>query len=168
MKMMKKNGLKLLKVFHVLFSAFWGGTVFCTFISMIVIGNQSEQNIKSVLLAVQNFDYITIPCIFGLIITGIIYSVFTEWGFKKYYWILIKWIIALALPIICGTLVEDAAQKLIDLSIDPNFNRNTVGFNDALLNTQIAYGAVILLFVFVIYLSICKPFGKIKTLIRYN
>ena len=38
-------------------------------------------------------DFIIIPGAFGSLITGLIYALFTNWGFFKYRWITVKWII---------------------------------------------------------------------------
>ncbi len=38
-------------------------------------------------------DFIIIPGAMGCLLTGLIYSVFTNWGWFKYNWIIVKWCI---------------------------------------------------------------------------
>jgi len=41
-------------------------------------------------------DYVIIPAAFGSLITGFLFSCFTNWGFFKYDWVTVKWIITVA------------------------------------------------------------------------
>jgi len=62
-------------------------------------------DINGVLKAVRILDlFVIIPSVIGLLITGILFSTLTNWGFIKHRWILIKYIINL-LPIIFGGVV---------------------------------------------------------------
>jgi hypothetical protein len=162
MKKTGKNGIKLLKTAHILFSSFWGGAICCRFIGLVLCGNQDDKNIHGILLGLHDFEYILIPCIFGLIGTGLVYSIFTEWGFKKYYWILIKWIMTLAFPFIGAFPLDNALKRLLVFSKEPDFTKNNGGFRDALLHGKIVYGIVVLLFIFIVFIGINKPFGKVK------
>jgi len=47
-------------------------------------------------------DYVIIPAALGSLITGLLFSCFTNWGFFKYDWITVKWIITIA-TILFGT-----------------------------------------------------------------
>jgi len=39
-------------------------------------------------------DYILMPCAIGTFITGLLYSLLTNWGWFKHNWITVKWITA--------------------------------------------------------------------------
>lgn len=47
-------------------------------------------------------DYIIIPCALGCLLTGILFAVFTNWGFFKFRWLIVKWVVTVA-SILFGT-----------------------------------------------------------------
>ena len=49
-------------------------------------------------------DFILIPGAVGCLITGLIYGVFTKWGFFRHKWIIFKWVMTIA-QILFGTFV---------------------------------------------------------------
>ena len=40
-------------------------------------------------------DFVVIPGAMGSLLTGLIYSLFTPWGFFKHRWVAVKWLITL-------------------------------------------------------------------------
>jgi hypothetical protein len=104
--------------------------------------------------------YIIIPSMFGLIITGLIYAIFTEWGFKKYYWIMIKWLMIITFVYLGSNVSDSIFSELHGIVSKDGFSKNDPDFLATLLNAQILYGIIIFLFVTVVALSIFKPFGK--------
>lgn len=104
---MQKFGLRemrTLKVFHLIFIMMWTmGVVLMTILywrkpndSMEFIYNQET----SLLI-----DYIlVIPGAILAVVTGIIYGLKTNWGFFKYRWLTIKWIVGIAI-IVIGTFI---------------------------------------------------------------
>jgi hypothetical protein len=98
-----KTGRLVLKLFHMLFAAFWIGAA-VSLLFLLTFG-LSPEDIKGVLKAINIIDlYVIIPAVAGLFITGILFSVLTNWGFIKHRWIVVKYIINL-LPLILGGVV---------------------------------------------------------------
>ena len=57
----------------------------------------AETNTNLAGLPLVLFDWLVAPAYYGLLATGVVYSLFTNWGFARYYWILAKWLLALLL-----------------------------------------------------------------------
>lgn len=90
--------------FHIGFAALWTGTV----ISMLLIAlkNQSTDNAEVLfaLNAIINLldDVVVIPAAIGSVVTATILCWQTNYGFFKFYWVIVKWILTTGL-IIVGT-----------------------------------------------------------------
>ena len=157
------SGMKILKFFHIIFSTFWAGAVFCLFVGFMVCKYQDEKFITEMIKGVDIYDkYIIIPSMFGLLITGLIYSIFTAWGFIKYYWIIIKWIMTIAFVYIGANTADNFIIELLTIISGNNFSKNDPDFLKALSNVQQVFGVMILMFLLIVLISIFKPFGKIK------
>ena len=157
------SGMKILKFFHIIFSTFWAGAVFYLFIGFMICKYQDENFIIGMIKGIDIYDkYIIVPSMLGLIITGLVYSIFTAWGFKKYYWIIIKWVMAISFVYIGSNIIDGLVSKLLTIISKNNFTKNDPEFLVELLKTQQVFGTMILMFIIVALLSIFKPFGKIK------
>jgi hypothetical protein len=91
-----KNGKKWLKSFHILFAGMWvtGGLIATLLI--IFINANSGGELYGINKVIHFIDLVIIVIgNTGLIITGIIYAIFTPWGWFKFKWINVKWIVTL-------------------------------------------------------------------------
>ena len=103
-------------------------------------------------------DYFIIRGAVGALITGLIYSLWTNWGFFKHTWIIVKWIMTI-LQILFGALV-----------LGPCINRNVMiadqlrdaVFLNNIQTTQIWGTVQTMLLLFVIVISVQKPWKKKK------
>jgi len=94
---LKAKGQSILKIVHLVCASLWIGSAF----SMLIIlflglpenGNQFYMQSYSLKLI---DDFILIPGAIGCLITGLIYSIFTKWGFFQHKWIIVKWIMTIA------------------------------------------------------------------------
>lgn len=96
----------------------------------------------------------------GVLLTALIYSIWTNWGFAKYRWVLVKWIIFLAQTVfgiafvdrwIAGNIAMLEAGGAV--TTDLTFLANHAAFRYGALAQTLA----ILLLVCV---SVLKPWGK--------
>ncbi|HBC93297.1 MAG TPA: DUF2269 domain-containing protein [Pelotomaculum sp.] len=108
-------------------------------------------------------DYLIIPGAFGSFITGIWLAVRTHWGFTKHYWIIAKWIGNIAAILlgsaIIGGRIHHAFPEILSNSIHPL--QNPAYF----YSLKILFIGIIIslaIFVFLVVISILKPWGKRK------
>ena len=103
---MNKLGAKTqrwLKSVHVSFACLWvGGAVTINLMNFIMTASDGMQLYGIILSMKFVDDFVIIPGAIGSLLTGLIYSLFTNWGWFKHNWIIVKWIINLT-GVIFGT-----------------------------------------------------------------
>ncbi len=86
------NAMKALKVFHILFGIMWIGGVMALVSIMLGVQPQGVEQMYAVArdhLVIDKF--FLIPGGIGIVLTALIYSIFTKWGFFKVKWVGVKW-----------------------------------------------------------------------------
>lgn len=163
MKTLSPKGVKTLKVFHVILIMMWtvGVVTMCLlYWKPTSSGLEYLHNQQTAMF----IDYaLVIPGAVLAVVTGVIYGIFTKWGFFKYRWITVKWIAGI-LVILIGTfglhplaeaIIEQAAPVANDSVCFPadyfGLKPQIVGY------TAIAQG---LMLVFLIVVSVFKPWNK--------
>jgi len=94
---LKAGGQKFLKIVHLICAALWIGSAFSMLI-VLFLGTPENGNqlyMRSYALKLID-DLILIPGAIGCLVTGLIYSIFTKWGFFRHKWIIVKWIMTVA------------------------------------------------------------------------
>jgi hypothetical protein len=95
---------KWLKLFHVLFSSLWVGGAISLVLMGFLLGASTGAELYGISMAKKFVDdFIVIPGAFGCLITGVLYSTGTDWGWFKHRWITVKWIIN-AYGVVFGTI----------------------------------------------------------------
>lgn len=105
MKRFTSNQQKWLKSFHLLFMAVW---VACGFIllsfSLVSAGLSSGEHLYMLNYITDFIDMkILVPSAMLTLLTGLLYSMFTGWGFFKHRWLVFKWIVTVSI-IVTGTI----------------------------------------------------------------
>lgn len=104
MKKLSANGMKWLKIVHLFIIAMWIGTGFVLGVIAWVGPALMKNGITTVYSIMEVMDtYIMRPLVVGTLVTGLLFSVFTNWGFFKYRWITVKWCV-LIIQILIGAL----------------------------------------------------------------
>jgi len=148
---------KIVKIIHILSSSIWIGTsVIGLFLLKVVL---DKNNLYEILLAVHYIDLlIIIPSNLTVFITGIIFSKFTEWGFFKHKWIILKYIINL-IPIIGGAFIF--ASSIINMLAIVEKDGEMALLNPSfILSLNIFTGAfivVLILLITAVCLTVIKP-----------
>ncbi|MFB4303608.1 hypothetical protein [Actinomadura sp. NTSP31] len=99
---------------------------------------------------------IVIPSVVMAIATGLVVSLGTQWGLLRHWWVLLKFVIALVIPVIAmieSGWIEELRTRTADPAGDPG------GLGLALVLCMVLYAA--LLWVAVV-LSVFKPGGKTR------
>ncbi|MBN1930687.1 MAG: hypothetical protein JW786_03665 [Desulfobacterales bacterium] len=105
MPKLKAKGLKWLKSFHLIAVSCWvGGAVALILLYFLKDGVTDGGVLYGINQSIHHVDMavVVIPGAFGCLLTGAIYSLFTNWGFLKHKWLIFKWIVTIA-AILIGT-----------------------------------------------------------------
>jgi hypothetical protein len=165
MKTLKTSHQKLLKTIHLIATSIWLSSVVTLMLLPLISGKIiSGGEIYIYNLAYHFIDmFILTPAAILTLLTGLMYSLFTHWGFFRHGWLVYKWFVTL-LIIITGTfylgpmvtrLLEIADVKRIAALQDPYYMQGEViGLYAAMLNSCLLILAVVF--------SVYKPWKNIK------
>ncbi|MDR1656370.1 MAG: hypothetical protein LBT47_02285 [Deltaproteobacteria bacterium] len=155
-----KTGLKILKTVHFITAGLWvGGAVGLNLIIFILAEGQSGGELYGYNVAAKLIDdLVIIPGAIGCLLTGLLFSLFSHWGFFKHRWVAVKWLLTV-FCILFGTFYlgpKVNGQPLISISqglaalTDPQYVANRLG--------NLRGGVVqVVLIVFMLYISVFKP-----------
>ncbi|MBL8097492.1 MAG: hypothetical protein JNL73_25150 [Anaerolineales bacterium] len=104
MPKLKRIGYAILKLAHLLFTSLWIGGAFCL-ILLLTLGLGGDAT-HPVVVAIQIVDLaVVVPAAAGSLLTGILFSSVTHWGYFKHRWIMAKYLINL-IPILLGAFIQ--------------------------------------------------------------
>ena len=121
MKKLTGKGIKILKTAHLFFAFMWLGGGVSLLLLLLTTSPQESHELYMRSLALKLIDdWLIIPSAVCAFLTGIIYGVWTNWGFFKHRWLLVKWIINILLMLIgtflLGTWVNSNVYPVEDIS----------------------------------------------------
>jgi len=163
---LKARGMRWLKGFHLLAVSCWIGGAIALMMLYFIKGDLDNGGVLyGINRSIHHIDMavIVLPGAFGCLITGIIYSAFTSWGFFKHKWLILKWIITVV-AIIFGTfwlgpwetnMMEISRDLGISALSDPTY----------LYNQEMNFffgGVQCLILIITLFISIFKPWKKKK------
>ena len=105
MPKLKAKGLRWLKGFHLVAVSCWvGGAVALMLLSLLKNGVTDGGVLYGINQSIHrvDMDVVVIPGAFGCLVTGMIFSIFSNWGFFKHKWLTFKWIVNIT-AILFGT-----------------------------------------------------------------
>lgn len=161
----RKTGLKVLKGFHLMFVSLTLGGV-----GMVVYLYANLQYTSTGIAFAENtgiltfriFEWIMNFSFGGLLLTGFIYGMFTHWGFFKYIWIFLKWILVgtiFVVVIIWGypsvnglAAVSDISPGRVDLSHFEMFRKHSLWI----------VSLIMILMLGIVFISTLRPWGKLN------
>lgn len=159
-----KNGKKWLKSFHILFAGMWvTGGLTATLLIFFMQADSGEE-LYGINKVIHFIDLVIIVIgNTGLLITGIIYALFTRWGWFKYRWINVKWIITFVGMLFGIIFLGPWVTTMLDLA-------KTEGI-EALSHPEYQHAARMIMWlgtiqvastVFALFISTFKPWTKKK------
>jgi hypothetical protein len=155
---LKQKGMKWLRLCHIITASIWFGGVVC--ISVLAYICFFELNAREFLTVVPwipgLYQKVVLPFAVITLIQGLIYGIFTNWGFFKHKWILCKWILAILVAICTGTGGIAQTFMVIDKVKTSGFSG---GFADGGM-VLLFISLQIILMVIMIALSVFKPMKK--------
>jgi uncharacterized membrane protein len=133
MKKLSIKGQKWLKGFHILFGCMWVGAACCLSVKQFFVNPTDGMELYGVMATMNFIDiWIIIPGAVGVLLTALIYSIWTNWGWFKHNWITVKWCICIY-GVIFGTyplgpwmseMTAIAKMKGLAALTDPTFTHN--------------------------------------------
>lgn len=153
MKKLTAKQQKALKTIHLVFVSIW----FSSVVTLMLLPILSQKITNGDELYMYNVAYhfidmfILTPAAVVVLLTGLVYSIFTKWGFAKHGWIIYKWIVTLVI-IITGTfylgpmvenLLEIADTKRINALYDVYYLQSeSIGLYAAIINATLLAVAI--------------------------
>jgi uncharacterized membrane protein len=94
MKKLSPKGQRWLKAFHSLFACMWVGAAIVLSAKQFFVNPSNGGELYGITSTMDFIDiFIIIPGAIGVLVTGFMYSMWTNWGWFKHGWITVKWII---------------------------------------------------------------------------
>ena len=156
---------KLLKTFHLIAVAVW----FTSVVTMLAIttladGLQDGGAFAMVHKVYHFVDFnLLTPAAVLTLLTGLIYSMFTRWGFFKHGWLIYKWIVTVGIIIwgtvhlgpVCTEIMETTEHLQLGALNDPGYLADwRLGFWAGISNAILLLGAIVF--------STFKPWKNIR------
>jgi uncharacterized membrane protein len=171
MKKLSPKGVKWLKGFHLIAVSCWIGSAVSLLALYFLKSGITDGNVLyGVNRSIHQVDMniVVIPGAVGSLLTGLIYSVFTHWGFFKHSWLTFKWIVTVS-AILFGTFflgpwetaMMDISGKIGIASLsDPAYIYNQ--------QMNLMFGTVqVVVLIITIFVSILKPWKSKKSAITF-
>lgn len=156
---MKPGLRKLTLTAHVTFSVGWLGAV-AAYLAPAIVGLTSSDievvRACHIAMAVMGW-FVIVPLAFGALATGLIQSLFTEWGIVRHYWVATKFVLSLIAVGILVAHMRGSVGHLAGLTPEQLASASS-GQLKLHLVVHAAGGLVVLLVATT--LSIFKPWGK--------
>ncbi len=160
MKKLGPQGIKVLKIVHLFFAVLWiGGAIGLLAILFLANPTNGDELYMSSRISQIVDDFLVIPGAIGSFFIGIVYGVWTNWGFFKHRWLVVKWIVTVA-QILFGTF---ALGPWIDRNVEIAYELRDVALTNAefLSNLEMSriYGSIQTLLLVAVFLivSVVKP-----------
>ena len=159
--MIKGTGLKWLRILHIVSAGIWFGATVCIgVLAFICFFNLSETSfLITAPLIPMLYQKTILPIAIFILIQGLVYGFFTNWGFVKHGWVLLKWILTLLLIPCIGVGTIGQMFSIIEKVNTSGF---TGGFSDG--GPVILFISLqILIMLMMIGISVLKPKKKEHT-----
>lgn len=151
--------MKWLKFFHIIFAITWIGCAIGMNLLKFCVQPQGADQMYMLSLDIWTLDQLLIWVgVMGCLLTGLIYGIFTKWGFFRQRWLTWKWILTVTM-ILLGTFLMGPA---VEGNVNPVewYNANVTTYLDN-MSTSSLWGCVQLaLLLIVVWLSVFKPTKK--------
>ena len=164
MKKLNVRGQKWLKTIHVFFACLWIGGGLGLLLMSLCLNVEDGMQLYGIYLSMELIDYlIIVPGAIGSLLTGLVYSIFTNWGWVKHKWIIVKWCINLYGAILGTFWLGPWLNEMIGIV----HAKGMAALSDqAYMHTKtlsLSFGFFqFFTILFALYLSVNKPWKKTK------
>jgi hypothetical protein len=113
MRTLNPKGLKALRIVHVGVASVWlGGVVMMFALSLSAIGKSTGQA-QGAWESLATIDHILRPFVAATLVIGVVFGLWTPWGFVRHRWIVVKWALALATVATSSAIVVSGTRSTI-------------------------------------------------------
>jgi uncharacterized membrane protein len=163
---MNKIRRSLIKILHLLFACFWLGAS----ASIVLLQCVKGWSVDGQQLAALNRNFsvldfaLIIPGALGSLVTGYLICRTTSWGFTRYRWVVMKWILTITAVLIGTALLGPWQMQMVKLSGQPGSLLVTSTLYHSYDLIRFLFTLVgslqVLLLLSLIAISVRKPWGK--------
>jgi len=152
------NGLKWLRMLHILAASIWFGcTVAILAMFSTCLSPFNAEAFSSIAPLAQHVFEVTIgPASIVILIEGFIYGFITHWGFFKHIWVLLKWILGIAVAVCSVIGFFNQMETIMDKINTPGYTASPGDGSMLMFYTVLQ----IVILVIMIIISVLKPWMK--------
>lgn len=160
MKTLGNTGQKWLKTIHIIAAILWIGCGVAMNLLRFAITPATPDGMAVLSLSIKILDDLLIfGGVLGILVTAIVYGVWTKWGFFKHRWLLVKWIMTIAIVLIGWIIMGPTVNGNVHA---PEWYHSNMATYKANLDVSAVWGPVqLLLLILVVIISVFKPW-KVK------
>jgi hypothetical protein len=164
MKKLESNGLKVLKIVHLFCAFLWIGGALSMLLLLLTTSPEKNYGMYMRSLSLQLIDdWLIIPGAIGCMLTGVVYGVWSKWGFFKHNWITVKWILTILMALFgtfaMGPWVNDNVYPIDELF---RYTTDNNVFAHNVFLTMICGIIQTICLLLVVVISVFKPWKKKK------
>jgi len=166
MPKLKAKGLQWLKGLHLLAVSCWiGGAVSLISLFFLKSGVSDGAVLYGINQSLHHVDMsiVVVPGAIGCLLTGLAYSLFSNWGFFKHTWLTVKWIVTLS-AIAFGTFFLGPWESTM-MDISGKLGMASLGDSAYLWNQtmNLVFGTLqVVILMVTVFISIFKPWKAKK------
>jgi hypothetical protein len=110
-------GIQWLKATHLTLSVIWLGGALSMNLLRFAWTPSGNGDLYAVDHAIMVIDHsVVVPAAFGSLLTGLLESWLTTWGFFKYRWVTLKWIVTVAMMVCAPLFLARWAREIESIS----------------------------------------------------
>jgi len=115
---------KILKSIHLISAGLWLSSVIILMLLPIIYRNITTGDELYMYNLVYYFIdmFILTPAAIFTLLTGLIYSLFTNWGFFRHGWLVYKWVVTLLIILIGTFYLGPLVTKSLEIAVIQNEN----------------------------------------------
>ena len=165
MKRFSSNGMRILKIIHLIAISFWTGANLAVFALSLYAQHTggTEHFLWTYEMMATLFPKVILPSAIVTIITAILYGVFSNWGFFKFKWITVKWLGTILLGLTTGFGVMKLLHSaILTIPRDMPFPTVLETCHMAIKSVSALTFTQVFLLLLLIALSVIKPWMKRK------
>ncbi|MDQ0061668.1 hypothetical protein [Paenibacillus harenae] len=155
---------QLLVAIHVISVASWiGGTLGMLLLGIYLQSADSGDQLAYTLASMEVIDenLLKYPALLTLL-TGILLSVWTQWGLVKHYWVVIKLVLTVTTILLGILYLDNWTMSLADMIQDMGFASQSQKFRSTWSSIISMSSFNLFCLLFMVFVTYYKPFGKIK------
>jgi len=163
--MLATTGKRTLLTIHILLNGIWmGGLAAILFLNTTkgpVINGDQLSAVNETLFRIH--DVVVMNIGFGVIVTGLLFSLFTKWGFFDFSWVIVKWLGLVVVFLLVTFFLAPVINGMAALSdVHGLLALNSPAYLEYERQTTVFSALLLALLTLIIGVSVFKPWGPRK------